>query len=66
MNHIFKKTVGGILSLPDLPVCLERNCLYKMKLDYEDVKVINIETFFISEIETLNINHYEGYYDKTY
>lgn len=66
MNHIFKKTVGGVLSLPELPVCTDTDCQYEIDISYKKVKVINIETFFISDIEELDITHYEGYYDKTY
>lgn len=66
MNHIFKKTVGGILALPNHPVCKEATCAYTMNLSFERVKSINVETFFIEDLETLNINHYEGYYDKAY
>ena len=28
MNNIFKKSVGGILSDPTLPVCQKENCIY--------------------------------------
>lgn len=66
MNHIFKKTVGGILALPNLPVCLDKNCVYSMNVRYENVKTVNLESFFIEDIEILDINHYDGYYDKTY
>lgn len=66
MNHIFKKTVGGILSLPSLPVCKEHSCIYTMNLKVERVRSLSVETFFIEDIETLDINHFEGYYDKAY
>lgn len=66
MNHIFKKTVGGILSLPSLPVCKESSCLYKINLKVEGVRSMNVETFFIEDIEILDIKHFEGYYDKAY
>ena len=66
MNHIFKKTVGGVLKAPQLPVCLEAKCVYKMKISYDKVHQVNIESFLIEDTETLNINHYEGFYDKSY
>lgn len=37
MNHIFKKTVGGILLSPNLPVCTLKKCVYQMLIDYENV-----------------------------
>ena len=66
MNNIFKKSVGGILSLPDLPVCLETLCNYRLNTKLKNVQKINIESNLISEIETLDIQHYEEYYDRTY
>lgn len=65
MNHIFRKTVGGVLK-DNLPICHEKNCHYKMNLKIEGVKELNIESFLIDEIEVLNAVHYEGYYDKSY
>lgn len=37
-----------------------------MNISYENVKSVNIESFFIEEIEILDINHFDGYYDRTY
>lgn len=66
MNNIFKKIVGGILSLPNLPVCLDKNCSYDFNLEIEKVSMINVETKFISEIEELSVEHFDSYYDRTY
>lgn len=66
LNTIFPKTVGGILSLPMLPVCKNVNCLYSMQIEMSLVKVINIETYLIGFIEKLSISHYEEYYDRVY
>ena len=66
MNNIFKKSVGGILTLPDLPVCLKENCNYRLNIKLKNVKELNIESFLISDIEELDIQHYEEYYDRTY
>lgn len=66
LNNVFQRSVGGILSLPDLPVCVNANCNYELDINLNNVKVLNIESFLISKVERLSINHYEEYYDKVY
>lgn len=66
MNTVFPKTVGGILSLPRLPVCLDAECEYRMSIRMSQVKVINIETYLIGKMEQLSIQHFEEYYDRVY
>ena len=66
LNPIFQKTVGGILSLPLLPVCKEEYCNYDLKIYTQKVRVMNIESFLIPKIETISIKHYEEYYDRVY
>ena len=66
LNNVFQRSVGGILSLPDLPVCKEGTCNYELDIILNNVKVLNIESFMINQIERLSINHYEEYYDKVY
>ena len=66
MNPVFKKAVGGILSKPTLPVCDKKDCRYKMTLKSLNVHMLNIETFFIEDIETISIDHFEDYYDRAY
>ena len=66
MNPIFKKSLGGVLSQPKLPVCHERNCKYSLSLKILNVHMLNLETFMIDKMEKLSIQHYEDYYDKTY
>lgn len=66
LNTVFKKSVGGVLSAPKLPVCKKENCLYTLKIHVERVKTLNIESYLIGDIEKLSINHYEDYYDRVY
>lgn len=66
LNTIFQKTVGGILSLPNLPVCVTENCVYRLNITLNNIKVLNIETFLINKIEKLSIQHYEEYYDRVF
>jgi hypothetical protein len=66
LNTIFPKTIGGILTFPYLPVCREEACQYKLTIQMSKVKVINIESYLIGDVEALSIQHYEEYYDRTY
>ena len=66
MNHIFKKTVGGILSLPQFQLCVDKECVYSMQLTLKGVDEFSLETFMIEQIEKISIHHFENYYDKTY
>ena len=66
LNNIFKKSLGGILKSPLLPICKSTLCIYQLKITPKSVKVFNLESFLIEEIETLDIRHFEEYYDKTY
>lgn len=66
LNNVFQRSVGGILSLPDHPVCKETNCSYELAISLSNIKVLNIESFLIGSVEKLSINHYEEYYDKVY
>ena len=66
LNNVFQKSVGGILSKPDLPVCEDVMCNYELEVKLKHVKLLNIESFMIEKIESLSINHYEEYYDKVY
>ena len=66
LNTVFKKSVGGIISEPKLPVCKADSCLYALNVHIEKVKTLNIESYLIGDIEKLSINHYEDYYDRVY
>ena len=66
LNNIFKKSLGGILKSPSLPVCKDKLCQYQIVLNTKNVKLFNLESFLIEDIETLDIRHFEEYYDKTY
>lgn len=66
LNNVFQKSVGGILTAPDLPVCIEATCGYELDIKLSGIKLLNIESFMIGKIEKLSINHYEEYYDKVY
>lgn len=66
MNNIFKNIIGGILKEPEITLCKSETCLYQLSLSQTDVKVLNIESFITSQIETLSINHLNEYYDKVY
>lgn len=66
MNNIFGKIVGGILVLPSLPVCREKSCTYMMDFNLNNVKALNIESFLSGDIERLDIDHFDEYYDRTF
>lgn len=66
LNPIFKKMVGGVLSGSNLPICKDAQCVYTLSIHVEKVKTLNIESYLISDIERLSINHYEDYYDRVY
>ena len=66
MNPIFKKSVGGMLTQPVLPVCHEKECKYCLKMKLLNVHMFNLETFMIGKMEKLSIRHYEDYYDRVY
>ena len=66
MNNIFEKSVGGILTDPELPVCRDKDCKYSLSINQSKVKVMNIESYLIGKIEKLSIQHYEEYYDRVY
>ena len=66
MNNIFQNIVGGILEDSTIPICKKKNCLYEMDVFLINLKVVNIETFFIKKIEDLSIMHYDDYYDRVY
>ena len=66
LNNIFQKAIGGILTAPDLPVCLESVCAYDLDVKLNGIKSMNIESYLIGKIEKLSIDHYEEYYDKVY
>ena len=66
LNPIFKKAIGGVLTQPKLPVCHESKCVYSMNIKTLNIRMFNLETFLISKMEKLSIQHYEDYYDKHY
>ena len=66
LNNVFEKIVAGILSKPSLPVCSENDCLYELNVKSNHVRVMNIESYMINDIEELSIKHYDEYYDRVY
>lgn len=66
LNTVFKKSVGGILTAPKLPICKKDTCVYSLKIHIEKVKTLNIESYLIGDMEKLSINHYDDYYDRVY
>ena len=66
LNTVFKKSVGGVLSEPKLPICKRSDCVYTLEIHVEKVNTLNIESFIVEKIERLSINHYEDYYDRVY
>lgn len=66
LNSIFKKSVGGVLDSSIAKLCKDPSCIYSMTVSQHKIHMMEIETFIISSTETISINHYESYYDKTY
>ena len=65
MNNLFKNLVGGVLDSENFSLCDDK-CEYKINLKFQGVKVVNVESFLVEDIEELSIYHYGEYYDKVY
>ena len=66
LNHIFKRTVGGVISVPFFKPCQEFECEYIMEIDVKNISSINLESFIIQTMETVSIQHFGSYYDRAY
>lgn len=66
LNTIFQKSIGGVLAEPQFTLCKAEACAYKLNIDYSGVRAFNLESFLIGAMETLNINHFDEYYDRVY
>ena len=66
LNHIFKRTVGGVLSVPFFKPCQDFECEYFMNIEVNNISSINLESFIIQTMENVSIQHYGSYYDRAY